>query len=109
MAGKDQIAGGFTAASRNVYIAAKFPGRLLANQLLPVFPLANQLIGGGKVHDDFRPVQCQQGAGRQRGPKILAQLHTKGHPVPAANHLGLGAHLRQQRIGGSRLLGAVLR
>ena len=86
MPGEHQVGGGFAGARGDVDIAAQATGGLLADQLLPVFPLGDELVAGGKVDNDLGAVEGQEGAGGQRRPQVLAQLHAEADAVLAGEH-----------------------
>ena len=81
MPGKHKVGGRFAHARRNVHIPALAARALLADELLAVLALAQQLIAGGQVQDDFRAFNGQHRARRQRRPQILAQLDAEAHAV----------------------------
>ena len=92
MAGENQVAGGFTASCGNVGIGAQRAGGLLTHQFLPVFPLANQFIGGRKVQHNFCAVEGQQRARRQGRPEILAQFNANAHTVRTQQQRGIAGN-----------------
>ena len=81
VAGEHQILGGFRLPGGHIDVAAEAAGRLLRNQLPPVFPLCNGLIAGREVQDHLCAAKAQGRTGRQRCPEILTELNAKADPV----------------------------
>ena len=83
-----------------IQIRAQQTSALPGNQLLTISGLSDCFITGGKIGDDRGPCQCMGTAGRNRCPKVLADLHTQNK----IRHLFAG---KQQLRTNQRLLAGV--
>ena len=77
MRGKDHIRRGFAVPGIRIEIGAQQACGLLADELAAVFRLADGFVTCREIGKHRCPGQRMAGARRQRGPEVLADLHTE--------------------------------